>query len=123
MATRRRSPRGVGRAASVLLLLLWLAHVPPLAAAPLLPLQVTDNACSYVLDTAGADDQYYLIIGSLARGPGRHRVTIRTEATDAPLDLPLYAPAPDPAWTRRVRELGERLTRARKGQPLLDNFT
>src|SRR5262245_39611384 len=114
MATRRRGPRTLGRTAPVVFLLLWLARPAPLTAAPLLSLAVHDNACECVLPTDRDGDQYYLILGSLTQAPGRRRVTVRTEATDAPAAVPLYAPEPDPAWARRVRELGERLARARQ---------
>jgi hypothetical protein len=81
-----------------------------------LPLAVRDGVCPVVLPTPRADDQYYLILGSLAQQPGPFRLTIRSETTGVPLYLPLdVAPADEP-WRRRVQELNRRLTRARQHQ-------
>src|SRR5438045_1490226 len=69
-------------------------------------LEVTAGRCEAVLATEQPDDQYYLIVGSLARS-GIHRVTVHTEATTAPEQLPLERPAADAGWKQLVQDRAE----------------
>ncbi len=96
--------------------LLLLASCDPFAARanPPLPLAVRGGRCEAVLETAHRDQQYYLVVGSLAREPGLFRVTVRTEPTDAPVHLPVQPPTANPAEINFLRELGQRLERARR---------
>jgi hypothetical protein len=84
-----------------------------------LPIAVKDNRCTFVLTSIEPDEQYYLVIGSLARQGGLFRVQVRTEAAYGPESLPVEAPAMDPDWIGSIQALRERLARARsQGLPV-----
>src|SRR4051794_29382895 len=106
----RRSPTRL----LALLLLLAPCSLPAARGDPPVALAVRSGRCEAVLDTLPQGAQFYLILGSLARSPGPFRVTLRTEPTAAPAALPRETPAQDPAEMARLRELGERLERARR---------
>ena len=53
--------------------------------AQVVPLAVQEGRCECVLPTGQADDKYFLILGSLARGAGPFHVTVQTEATTDPV--------------------------------------
>jgi hypothetical protein len=84
-----------------------------------LPLAVQDNRCTFVLDTAQPDRQFYVVIGSLACQGGPFRVRVHTEPTKDPVFLPLDHTTVDPAWLQDVRERNARLARARQQRPAL----
>jgi hypothetical protein len=65
------------------------------------------------LPTARPGEKYFLILGSLARGPGPYPVTVRTEAATAPVSVTLETPRLDADWNRRVQGLHSRLARVR----------
>src|SRR5262245_28595786 len=100
----------------------WLLLVAPCllpsakAEAPL-PLAVRDGRCEVVLPTERADAQFYLIIGSLARGRDPQRVTVETAGTVGPVALPVEPPGEDRAWAVWARDLAGRLAQARVRQP------
>jgi hypothetical protein len=96
------------------LLLLTCFSAVAAQAAPALPLAVRDGRCEFVLPTEHFDDQCYLVIGSLARQGGPFRVRVRTAAVATGEVLPLEIPVEDQAWTRRMRELSERLRQVRQ---------
>jgi hypothetical protein len=75
---------------------------------------VADERCDFVLATAHPDDQFYLVLGSLARQGGPFQVSIQTKTTADRQDLPLVQPEADPAWVSRMRQQGARLDRARQ---------
>src|SRR5262249_4134799 len=92
-----------------------------LAAAPaypasLEPLAVRDGRCELVLAAGHADDQFLLIVNSLARGGGPYRVRCTAAPTTDPEWVPLEPSIQDPAWRQRVRQLAEHLERARRQQ-------
>src|SRR5215216_650687 len=91
--------------------LLILGTASRLSAAEVVPLAVAGGRYEAVLPTDRRGEQYYLVLGSLARGAGLHRVTVRTEADPGPADLPVAEPAPPAAWRERVRGVAERLER------------
>jgi hypothetical protein len=80
----------------------------------LLPLAVHDGQCECTLPTAQPGDKFYLIVASLARDAGPHRVTVSTAAGTGPVSLPRDQARPDPVWEQRVREWRERLAWARQ---------
>src|SRR5438445_13848637 len=88
----------------------------PACAASLEPLAVRDGQCECVLASEHPDDQFLLIVGSLARGGGPFPVRVTSTPTQDREQLPLDNSAPDPAWRDRVQQLAERLERARKQQ-------
>lgn len=90
-----------------------------LHAEEVIPLAVRDGHCSFVIPT---DAPYFLVVGSLARQAGPFHVSIATEATDAPADLPRAPAAKDPDWARRTAELRGRLDRARQAGAPLEEF-
>lgn len=98
------------------LLLLGPVFLLPVHAQTPLPLTVRDGCCEAILSTKHASEQFYLVVGSLARGSGLHRVTVEAAATTAPVVLPVEAPGEEEAWAAPVRELAERLARARLRQ-------
>src|SRR5919108_6624140 len=53
-----------------------------------IPLVVQNDRCQCVLPTANPDDKFFLILGSTSPGAGLYRVTVQTEATDAPWQIP-----------------------------------
>jgi len=118
------APRRVrGRLGLLLLALLApAAAAEPLPPGRLLPLAVHAGHCACVLPTAGADDKFYLILGSLARAAGPYRVAVRTEPTTDPVSVPPPAPVPDDGWARRTHDEHARLARARQGQPAGDDY-
>src|SRR5207244_12087598 len=80
-----------------------------------IPLAVQNGCCECVLPTPQADSKYLLILGSLSRDAGPHRVLLQTRAAgNLPVFLPLEKEAPDDAWTRRVQALHDRLAKARR---------
>jgi hypothetical protein len=99
-----------------LLIPLLLAAVCPqrARAEAALPLAVRAGQCQIVLDTPGADDQFYLVIGSLARAPGPFRVAVCAEPTSAPADPPPAVPVPNASEAEYRQQLSERLERARR---------
>ncbi|HEV3447630.1 MAG TPA: hypothetical protein VG099_23540 [Gemmataceae bacterium] len=88
----------------------------------LLPVRVENGRCEIVLPTPHANDQFYLILGSLSRRPGPHNVLVRTEATSRPLDIPFEARVADEAWQARMRELGARLAKARQSKGPIEDY-
>src|SRR5205085_2503606 len=85
-------------------------------------LAVHEGRCECVLATDRPDDQFYLIVGALARKGGPHRVTVRTETTTDALRLQREEPSFDPAWRRRIDEVADRLERARGRRPAAAAF-
>jgi hypothetical protein len=82
----------------------------------LLPLAVQQGRCECVLPTPGADDKFYLILGSLARAAGPYRISVRTDCTTDPVSIPRPVPAADDGWARRTQDQHDRLARARQAQ-------
>src|SRR4051812_38843881 len=76
-------------------------------------LEVSAGRCEAVLASEHPDDQYYLVVGSLARS-GTHRVTVQTAATTEPERLPLEQPISDDGWKQTVQDRAERQERARR---------
>jgi hypothetical protein len=109
--------RQCARIAAVLCAFLALTLPCPGQSPPpgrVLPLAVRDGRCEFVVPTDRTDDKFYLIIGSLSRDAGPYQVAVRTEATASPVSLPLQSTSSDAEWARRVREMNERLARARR---------
>jgi len=98
-------------------LLVGLLNAARAQPGPALPVAVRDDRCTFVLETGRPDEQYYLVIGSLARQGGPHRVHVRTEQTTEPAAIELERTAPDLSWERHVQDLNARLERARRQQP------
>ncbi len=101
----------------VLGLLLVLCGFPHRAAAEVTPLAVRDGHCEAVLPTV-TEDTFYLVLGSLSPHAGPHRVTIRTEATAAPVALPRPPAVRDERWAELVDDLAQRQARARSQHPV-----
>jgi hypothetical protein len=106
----------------LLLLAVPAAHADPLPAGRVLPLAVRDGRCECTLPTPTTGEQYYLVLGSLARQPGPFPVTVRTEAVAGPAAVPLEAPAPDDGWVRRVDDQRARLARAWRNAPATPGY-
>jgi hypothetical protein len=87
-----RGPQFPGASA---LLFFWLligssfGRADSAPAGRLLPLRVSNGRCECVLPTGESTEKYALIVGSLSRDAGPYQVTIRTEATDKPIAIPL----------------------------------
>src|SRR5262249_55795457 len=102
--------------------LFWLLFVvgtfaraePPVE---VIPLTVCDGRCECVLPTPHADDKYYLIVGSLARELGPHRVDGETGTTTDPESLPRETTKVADCWVRRTPAVSERLEKVRADQP------
>src|SRR5205807_3626534 len=101
----------------ILLCLPRLAKAQEVPVGRLLPVAVKNGRCDFVLSAAYPDDAFYLIVGSLARQPGSRTISVHTEASAEPVKLELETRAADEEWSRRMRELDERLARARRDQP------
>src|SRR5207247_3271680 len=76
------------------LLLTLVVSVPSvrgqsLSAGQAIPLAVRDGHCECILPTPKPDDKFFLILGSTSLGGGPFRVTIQTEAADAPGLIPV----------------------------------
>src|SRR5262249_34104911 len=69
------------------------------------PLAVRGGRCTFVLPAGSPADKYVLVVGSLSRARGTHHVSVRTEATDDAVSLPLASDDPGPAWRRYIGEL------------------
>jgi hypothetical protein len=91
-------------------------------AAPLHALAVQDGRCECVLTTDRADDQFLLVLGSLARSGGPFRVTVSTAPTVAAESVPPETPAADPLWPINVRDLAERQAKARAQNPPASSY-
>lgn len=109
----------LSRRAAGLAALLCLAAAP--ADAPV-PLAVRAGRCSFVLPTGRPEDKYLLIVGSLARGPVPHRVTVRTATTADAVSLPLADDDAGPAWRRYTNDIADRLEQARKVSSATDDY-
>src|SRR5437016_3274618 len=117
MATGWRTPRRAGLIVFLFSFLIGLS-----ARAQVVPLAVQEGRCECVLPTGQADDKYFLILGSLARGAGPFHVTVQTEATTDPVALPVTPLRSDQGWVRRMQELNARLTRARQVQSRTEEY-
>src|SRR5262245_44175378 len=106
-------PMDQPRRAVAAALALALAVAPAAAAEPWQPLALTAGRCEAALSTDHADDQFLLVVGTLARGGGPFPFTVAAGPTSAPAAVPLDRTAPDPAWQARVRELAARQAQAR----------
>jgi hypothetical protein len=102
--------------------LLAITPPPALAQDRLLPLAVKADQCEFVLPAGPPGEKYYLIVGSLARSAGPHRVIVRTEPTIITPTLPVEETDPDPNWVRQNRELADRLSMARATRAVIDQF-
>jgi hypothetical protein len=85
-----------------------------------LALAVRNDHCTFVLDTEQSGQQFYLVIGSLAREVGPFRILIQTRPTSDPLFLPVEEETVDRSWRFKVQERNARLERARQQQPALE---
>jgi hypothetical protein len=111
------------RCAAGLVALLCLAAAPPDPVSNAsVPLAVKGGRCSFVLPAGKPDDKFLLVVGSLSRGLLPHRVTVRTEATDDAVSLPLANDDPGPAWRRYTADLADRLEKARKDRPAATEY-
>jgi hypothetical protein len=79
-----------------------------------IPLAVRGGRVECVLPTLHPNDQYILILGSLARAGGPFRVAVRAEPTADPVDIPQEPPPADDGWVERTRAAADRLARARR---------
>lgn len=79
-----------------------------------IPLAVHGGRVECVLPTPQPNDQYILILGSLARSAGSFRVVVRTEPTADAADMPREPPPADDGWAERTRAAADRLARARQ---------
>jgi len=104
------------------MLLPGLLQADDQASSRLLPVRVENGQCEIVLSTPHANDQFYLILASLSRRPGPQSVLVRAEATSRPVHIPVAAPVADEAWQERIRELGERLAKARRSQGSIEAY-
>src|SRR5438067_6267714 len=105
-----------------LLLLLAPCGLPAVRGEPPVPLAVRAGSCEAVLDTADPGAQFYLIFGSLAAEPGPFRVTVRTEATGAPVAISAEPPTRSHADAALRQQLAQRLERARQQRPPREQF-
>jgi hypothetical protein len=110
-----RPPTGAVLLAAVLLLSSAPSETPAPGAA--VPLDVRGGRCEFVLPSGRPGDQFVLVAGSLDRGAGPHRVTVRTEPTSDRAWLPRADDDPGSAWRRRTDAAAGRLERARCGRP------
>jgi hypothetical protein len=113
------------RAPQAVFLLAWLAALAGthlLAAETALPLAVHDGRCSCVIATPSSRSKFVLVVASLSRTPGPHRVIVRSEPGDGFEDVPLEVRATDPAWTQSTDLLRERLEHAWRTAESLDDY-
>jgi hypothetical protein len=88
-----RGPRFPGASAP---LFFWLfiacsiGRADPAPIGRLLPLRLSNGRCECTVPTGRSTEKYVLIVGSLARDAGPYQVTIRTEATDQDIAIPLH---------------------------------
>src|SRR5207302_5163015 len=74
------------------LLLTLVVSVPSvrgqsLSAGQAIPLAVRDGGCECILPTPKPDDKFFLILGSTSLEGGPFRVTVQTDAADAPASI------------------------------------
>ncbi len=89
----------------------------------LLPLAVQDGRCEFVLPTEHTDDQFLLIVGSLAQSGGPFHLRITSEPTTAAARLPLSKSPADPLWQKHVKELAALQATARRQPAAAERFT
>jgi hypothetical protein len=83
----------------------------------IIPVQVQDDRCEFVLPTEHQGDKYYLIVGSLARDLTTRKIKIRAEPTGDSVSIPRAKPLADDGWERKTRALAEKQEKARRDQP------
>ena len=88
-----------------------MADVPP--GCEVLPIAVHNGTCEVVLPTRCAEEEFYLILGSLSRHTSLQAVTVRTEVTTDATQIPREAHSADHAWRQQIQTLDERLAKAR----------
>jgi hypothetical protein len=82
-----------------------------------IPLAVRDGRCECVIPTPHANDKYYLVVGSVTRDLGPHRVAIQTSATPDAVSITREVIQVADSWQRRIRATADRLEKARGNQP------
>jgi hypothetical protein len=85
-------------------------------------LAVDEGHCECVISTAQKDDQFVLVVSSLATGGGPYPVRVHATATAAPERILKEAPLVDARWKARVADLAARQAKARQ-QSTLGEFT
>jgi hypothetical protein len=89
MCRRPRFPEATALLFFWLFIVSSIGQADPASVGRLLPLRVSDGRCECILPTGQNAEKYVLIVGSLSRDAGPYQVTIRTEATDSPIAIPL----------------------------------
>src|SRR4051794_27862503 len=114
-----RPPSRLARWAAPLAAALLLSAAPAETPAPggAVPLEVRGGRCEFVLPAGRAGDPCVVVVGSLDRGAGPHRVVVRAGPTSDPVSLPRADDDPGEGWRRRTDAAAGRLERARRGRP------
>src|SRR5688500_13289065 len=99
----------------------WLIWVSP-GRGEVLPVQVSHNSCETVLATPHPGTQFYLIVGSLADGSRTSRISVRTDRSPGPENIPSARDEPGADWSARVEAQARFLERQRRQRPSLDRF-
>jgi hypothetical protein len=99
----------------------WLGLLS-LARGEFIPLVVDQGHCEFVLSTPRQENQFYLVVGSLAEASRETRIRVHTETDPGPEFLPLVKSAPDPVWQARVETQARLLDRERRRRPALQRF-
>ncbi|HWY85581.1 MAG TPA: hypothetical protein VNX28_02595, partial [Gemmataceae bacterium] len=99
----------------------WLA-LAGVARGEFIPLAVNQGHCEFVLSTPLKENQFYLIVGSLAEAARGTRISVRTDTDPGPESLPLESAAPEPAWKTHVEAQAQFLDRERGRRPALQRF-
>jgi hypothetical protein len=87
------------------------------------PLTVKNGRCEIVLPTERADDQYLLVLGSLAQTGGPWRVRVAAEPTTAPVHIPPWENPRDPTWQKQINKLAELQATSRRQRAVAMSFT
>jgi hypothetical protein len=85
-------------------------------------LEVQGGRGEYVLPTGRPGEQYFLILGSVARTAGPWAVTVTTEAAAGPTRVARAQTETTETWRRHVEAEAERLQRRRQGEQVEADF-
>ena len=106
----RGGRRNLGSWHGIAVCLLLLADRAP-AVEPPVPLECRNGRCTVVLPTQSPNDQYCLIVSSLARGRGSYPVRVTTEAAPGPARVVRDDSSPDTYWLQVNSGYQHRLSR------------
>ncbi len=99
--------------AATLLVLLLLAR-PAAGQDEVVPIEVEDGSCRFTLRASHANDQFYLVVGSLAPAEQGVQVRVRTAAAAGPEQLATHRATIPAARRETLRRLAEQQEHARR---------